>query len=422
VALQIPATESNTPQGIRLVDKFSSASSLWQVLRAFESGKAGKSDKVWNFTAKGFPSSQSGAGRLNHSFPTLNIMGRDYASFLDLQKTLAQLGFNDGSVLLRLNFRETDTALHDALSEIEQYFKSIEENIPAGAHANTNEQNQSLPAQQQPSELDDPKSPELVSDITESGSPNPTVGDDTSASNDTLANDSSTVEPAPVAAPIPGVTPRPITVFSPPSSTTPQAALEPHNESDYVPNIDLMKKHQASIVAETRNKRLLTDAELAEQEAAKNQKLALVQEISIKIVFPDQSSVLAPFTTEDTTETLYSHVRHLLARNHEPFSLSYNAEKGMKPLKEGKERLIADLKFTGRILVRVLWGEGASLDARKEPSLRSEVAQQARELGVQQTKSLDVKDESPAQVPENKEKGKRKEGGVPKWLKLPGKK
>ena len=61
-------------------------------------------------------------------------MGRDYATFTDLQKTLAQLGFNNGSVLLRLSFRTTDTPLEEAMELIEQYFKSVEENTSAGAY------------------------------------------------------------------------------------------------------------------------------------------------------------------------------------------------------------------------------------------------------------------------------------------------
>ena len=113
-----------------MTDKFASSTSLWQILRSFESANAGGLNSQKNFTGRGVPSmvsGNSGAGRLYYEEPVLRIMGREYSSLTDLQKSLGQLGFNGGSVLLHLNFRASEVPLEQAQEKIEDYFRSLEE-------------------------------------------------------------------------------------------------------------------------------------------------------------------------------------------------------------------------------------------------------------------------------------------------------
>ena len=119
-----------------MTDKFASSTSLWQILRSFESANAGGLNSQKNFTGRGVPSmvsGNSGAGRLYYEEPVLRIMGREYSSLTDLQKSLGLLGFNGGSVLLHLNFRASEVPLEQAQEEIEDYFRSLEE---SGSDAN----------------------------------------------------------------------------------------------------------------------------------------------------------------------------------------------------------------------------------------------------------------------------------------------
>ena len=130
VALQLPENEREGIPNGRLTDKFATSSSLWQIIRRFESATAGGLGTQKNFTGRGVPSmvsGTSGAGRLYHEAPVLRIMGREYSSLTDLQKSLGQLGFTGGSVLLHLAFRTSEAPLEQAQKEIGDYFKSLEE-------------------------------------------------------------------------------------------------------------------------------------------------------------------------------------------------------------------------------------------------------------------------------------------------------
>ena len=126
VALQLPESEAQGLPNARLTDKFPSSTTLWLILRKFETGVAGNVASKRNLTARGVPSTDAGAGRLYYERPVVQIMGRELTSFTDLQKTLAQLGCNNGSILLRLSFKPSDTPLEEAMAEIEGYFHSVD--------------------------------------------------------------------------------------------------------------------------------------------------------------------------------------------------------------------------------------------------------------------------------------------------------
>lgn len=170
VALQLPDSESGASN--RLTGKFPTTTTLWLLLRHFESLST-DSEPSRNFTARAIPQVEnggSGLGRLFYETPVIQVLGRELSSFTDLQKSLAQLGFNSGSILFRLSFRKTESPLEEALAEMDNYFKSAEAEEVEGTHSasaaksasapsalksssTSNVQRQSLPEASAPSQI-----------------------------------------------------------------------------------------------------------------------------------------------------------------------------------------------------------------------------------------------------------------------------
>ncbi|KAI9800561.1 MAG: hypothetical protein M1833_003219 [Piccolia ochrophora] len=435
VALQLPESEpSNTPNR-RLVDKFPSTTSLWLILRKFESGVAGGAGSNFNFTARGVPqvnNGGSGAGRLYYETPVLQLMGRELSSFTELQKTLGQLGYNSGSTLIRLGFRTTPTPLDEAMVEIGQYFKEIDSHEDAGAHAGSAADTGSRPAAEHPAlpedvtDMKDPPEPEISErqrvESSIEGTTNP------QAVGETLPDE----EEVPDEETIVGPDQRPISVYAPPSNTTPQAATQSFDESDYIPTIEHAKKHQSRLSTSAQNVRLPSEAEIREQEAAAKQKLADIQSVELKIRYPDQSQVVSKFGAMDTTTSLYTFVRSMLVAADQPFWLSYASPKGpiVIPRDDGgneAKKLISGLGFLGRMLITFVWDESASAEARLGPVLKEEFARVAKELRVEEAKRMKESEPNEPTTSQSNVKGNARGGdggkkGMPKWLKLPGKK
>lgn len=345
-------------------------------------------------------------------------MGRELSSFTDLQKTLGQLGFNNGSTLLRLSFRTSDTPFEEAQVEIDNYFKSLEGEKHAGAHANSVATSESKLDSSQPALSEDAENLNTPSESLESPEP-VEVGDGEEHKASSMSS-----PPSPPASTVTGPNQRPISVFAPPTTTVPHAARQNHNEADYEPTIDHAKLYQSRLSTMGRNKRLLTDAEIAAQQETQAQKLAGEKEVEIKVRFPDQTQVVSTFTNLDTAETLYDHVRSLLDRETEPFLLKFSAPGGQKDVpKHSKDRLIGKLGMTGRVLVTFVWEEGASGEARSSRILKAMFAEQAKEIEIKDAEGVDVKDEDGNASSSGKGKEKEKKKGGPKaWMPRLGKK
>ncbi|PLN83056.1 putative UBX domain protein [Aspergillus taichungensis] len=425
VALQLPESEVRGAPSGRILDKFPSTTTIWMVLRKFEAGVAG-STVTRNLTGRGIPvtGGGGGAGRLFYETPVVQALGRELSSFTDLQKTLAQLGFNSGNVLLRLSFRRTEEPLEEAMAKIQEFFKaSGEEDLSPNEGGSS--------AIQQPqlgSALDqtDTQPPDATSDTHTTPSEPP--GPSSFAAVESTESSSA-------------ATGRPVTVFSPPTNTTPQSAQTSYNESDYIPSVDHAQAHQRRLNASSRNQRLPTDAELAAQAAAEEERRAGVTEVDVKVRLPDQSQIVAKFGQSDTGKTLYDFVRSCLAAPlaAESFILTQFTTgppaKATKKLQSAlpdsdKSLLIKDLGLAGRVLINFSWHESASSTARqaKNDLLKPELRTQAQDLKVEQPPELmDTSADTPApqSASDRQEEGgkpARKPGSLPKWLKLPGKK
>jgi tether containing UBX domain for GLUT4 len=430
VALQLPEPEAQGVPNGRLLDKFPSTTTVWLVLRKFEAGVAGNGSSR-NLTARGTPAVDTvdtGAGRLYYQTPVVQAVGRELSSFTDLQKTLAQLGFNSGNVLFRLSFRTTQEPLEEAMAKISESFKAFEEpDAPSSAtDVKTNEPavppaqpaDESLqPATSQPPA---PERTELSAPTAESSQPPPS---------DPLV--------------IQSVSSRPVTVYKPPSRTTPHSALTSYRDADYIPSIEHAKSHQDRLNQASRNTRLPSDKEIAAKAAAEQEKLAAIKEVEVKIRFPEQSQVVSKFAQADTGAALYGFVRSCLNGTfaNEKFSLALF---GTGPLRgpghnqnipdSEQTLLIKDLGLRGRVLVNFTWDDQASLAARGSGTnlLKAELRSQAQDIQILEVSAV-AEEEEPGKSTlgrlgaavtgqDGNSRSSGRKGGVPKWLKLPGKK
>ncbi|CAI7653698.1 unnamed protein product [Penicillium pancosmium] len=426
VALQLPESEARGAPNGRILDKFPSTTTLWLVLRKFEAGVAG-SASVRNLTARGVPSASAGDGdsaRLFYESPVLQILDRELSSFTDLQKSLAQLGINSGNILMRLSFRRTEEPIEEAMVKIGEYFKASGDDTPAPT---PNQPPVPSAAEGQNEDTPEPAQPETSN---QSATP-------VSAGQDESPADAPPVQPTSAS-----TSGRSITVFSPPSADTPSSAQIPYNEADYIPSVEHAKAHQRQLNQSSRNQRLLTDAELAAKATAEEKRRSEIHEVDVKVRFPDQSQVVSKFGPEDTGKSLYGFVRSCLgpAYKGENFGLNVfvNATLGRpghsRAIPESDKRLIKDLGLAGRVLVNFTWADATSEIAqhRRTDLLRPELLDQARQMKIEQPSEIAEEPAADASSSKatassgsgeaTKSSGLRKNGGVPKWLKLPGKK
>ncbi|KAJ4336951.1 hypothetical protein N0V95_008463 [Ascochyta clinopodiicola] len=451
VALQLPKS--------RLTQKFANNTSLWEILRYFESGDGAN----YNFTQRAIPemSGASGSGRLCYEMPVITVMPghKEQSSFVGLQQTLSQLGFDSGSALLKLSFKNTGTPLEEAMSQISQYFKSDDPASTAapGAHAATSAQAGSVPdpAAAAPEAMttvagetvrnDEPEPMEVDTQPPAQPAPEPVVSEQNNASVDAIntspaaalaaATSTAASEPsqAPIAAPSQSIEPAPssdqprnVQIFSASSSATPQAARNAFNESDYQPTIEHAKIHQNQLSNRTRNQRLLSDKELEEQEKERQARAAATtnKPHSLRIRLPDGSLVQMNLTKADTATILYDFVTSFLEKKNEPFELKYTGPTGRLILiARDQKRLIQDLRFSTNELVTFQWAENASAEARaSRKTLAQEWQAKAQTLKVEEPVREEPKTQTKGQtVAEGKKKAMSSEDKESKLKNILGK-
>jgi tether containing UBX domain for GLUT4 len=432
VALQLPAS--------RLTQKFASNTSLWEIIRYFESAEGAN----YNFTQRGVPEMSdgtSGAGRLNYETPVITVMPghREQSGLVELQQTLSQLGFDSGSALLKLSFKNSGIPLEEAMMQISEYFKTEE---PAsagakGAHAGTSDQTTSAPILEQAapeaettvagetirSEEADPELMDVDIESTGHTTAEPevpaqgvtaeNVGDMSPEAS--LAVIASTDAPSEFPAPTTPVpqesgSSRNVQIFSAPTNSTPQAARNAFNESDYLPTVEHAKVHQAQLLNKTRNTRLLSDKELEEIEKARQERIAAAAAKggSLRIRMPDGALIQMSFTKEDTANALYDFAQDFLDRKTEPFELKYTGPTGrLLLIEKNNKRLIHDLRFSTNELITFQWAENASAEARASRStLAQEWQAKAQTLKVEEPVAAE-KEAAPAKG-QTVAEGKRK--------------
>jgi tether containing UBX domain for GLUT4 len=433
VALQLPDVYSSAVPNGRLIEKFPSDTTLWLILRKFESVP----EHNFNFTARGVSEVENGnvsESKIVYEMPVVQIMGRDISAFQDLQQTLAQVGFNSGTGLIKLKFSRTKTSLEEAQSKIDGHFKKLAEKEAAAMEKAAAEAKEA-----EARKAEDSTASQDVDTITDDTATSPQ--NDASVDNDaemTEASQESQPATLPPSEPIAqnpnsdtskeepvGPGQRPIIVFSPPSSDTPKAALQPTYEDDFEPSIVHAKLHQDRLKNSTLNRRLPSNAEEERLEKEKAAKLAAAKEVTVKIRFPDQATIVSPFKAEETGADLYYYVSNVIRSGDQPFKLVWNGKGVQTVPKDDKKKLIKDLKFEARMLINFVWEDGVSPMAKKAPILKPEFDQKAKEIPVTEARPPPPQ-ASGSNFGNTVEKAGQdvaaKVKGMPKWFKGLGKK
>jgi tether containing UBX domain for GLUT4 len=367
VAVQLPESESNR----RIVQKFSSATTLWKILRVIETA-----EKL-NLTERASPSTSEGAGRLYYEMPVLSVMNREMeGTFEELQKTLAQIGVTSGNVLLKLSHKSSGKPLEEAMKEISSFFKEdgdTETSQPAQKPAPVIESTQM--------EIDEPVSSTAQASSSEppaeSSTPNPAPAAQPSAStiDNTVSSPSKSTTESPQ-----------FTVYSPPSTSTPLAATIPFSPSDYVPTVEHAQTHQSRLQTSSRNTKLLSDAELAAKANAKASTLDSVSSVRVRVRFPDLSVLETELVKGKTAASeLYSLVQSNLRSQSETFLLRYvDASTGrtLTVPNDAKVDVVKKLGWRGGTLVTFAWDDGASPAVKKAPALNDEMLSVARKMEI----------------------------------------
>jgi tether containing UBX domain for GLUT4 len=453
VALQLPDVYSSAVPNGRLMDKFPSDTTLWLILRKFESVP----EHNFNFTARGASEVENGnvlEAKIYYEMPIVQIMGRDLSSFQDLQQTLAQVGFNSGTGLIKLKFTRTKTLLEEAQSKIDGHFKKLAEKeaaekeaaekeaaakekaaAEAEAKAATEAEGKSADTQKAENQTSFQEAEAVTDDVANAAPNDATVTDDVEMTEASQESQPATLPPsesieqnpnsdASKEGPV-GPGQRPISVFAPPTSDTPKAALQPTYEDDFEPSIVHAKLHQDRLKNSTQNKKLLSNAEEERAEKEKAAKLAAAKEVTVKIRFPDQATIVSPFKAEETGADLYQYVSNVIRSGDQPFKLVWNGKGVQTVPKDGKKKLIKDLKFEARMLVNFVWEDGVSPEAKKVPILKPEFDERAKEIPIPEARSPPP-ESSGSNIASTMEKAGQdvaaKVKGMPKWFKGLGKK
>lgn len=423
VALQFSGRDAAQIPNGRLTAKFSSETTLWKVLRQFESGDPSGGHNL-NITARGTAQTdggaQTGSGQLYYESPVLNIMGRELSTLEELQKTLSQCGINSGSVLIRVSFIATTKTLYEAMEDISRYMKEVDpESTDAATPA------AAAPVQDAPAAEPSTDSAMDTADSNPSTTPpEPPFITAAQPAPEAAQADAHTITAAEDDPSLPRDPLAPVSVFQAPSGNVLAAALIDVPDTVYEPTIAHAQLHQARLLASSHNKRLKSDAELAADAAAEAARLAAVTSLNIKVRFPDGTSAQWTLPPDATGATLYAAVRGVMGSPGEKFRLLLPGGKGVvADAAEGrKNQLVKGYGLRGAVLVSLNWDDGASEEARRAPFLNGAVASRAQQVVVptvpdEEPEELDSK---PAKVERSSGGGSGDSGGkkLPKWLKL----
>ncbi len=456
VALQLPPPESDSfpPHG-RLTEKLPSDVTVWKLLRHFESGRPSEG-KTLNITGRGVPRAGNGDGRgaggsgqLYYETPVLQVGNRQLSTFADFQKTLSQLGYNSGRVLIRLSFQQTDKTFVDAITDVDRYFQG--EKQQQKQEQDIQQSTGTEPEATPPSDptasgtTDDQNAPQTTTSVAEATTPAPsqpdlTVPDTTTTATSAAqgpAGDAMDIDDdgagggeaaaTKEAAVAPPEASDAVRIFAAPTSATPQAVRragaggqgDDEDDDAFVPGIEHARAHQRLLKAAGQNRRLPSDREIADREAAERRRLAETASVRIRVRLPDNSLLERDFGQADTGAALYAAVRGVMADPAAgPFRLTLppllggggglghghghgtggntttnttanttantNTNTIIDSADRGEEdALIRGYRLRGQVIVTFVWDDAAPAHVRRRvPFLRRDAAARAREVVV----------------------------------------
>ncbi|KAK6334757.1 hypothetical protein TWF718_010205 [Orbilia javanica] len=404
----------------RMIEKFPSSATLWELLKKFEANSGGKLLLTERAVTDG---TQKGAGRLYYEMPTIQIINRELTSLDDLKKSLASFGFTSGTALLKIKFTQTTIPFEEAIVQFaEMNAKPDEAEGSTSASASTSAATPAEPSAPEP--MSEDITPESSTPATSTPAldpetyPIPTFPDQISPPEPSGAP----VEPVHRENTDVGPGDREISIFNPGNSAVPSAAAVKVDEKEYDMSVNQARQYQAQLKAATINKRLLTEAQkqkIADEEKAR--RLA-IDKVDIRVRFPEGSIIQSVFTQTDTTDDLYAFVKGIMRNPGSDFHLALPGPK-QDPIPENDKRIIVDLGITHATLLNFYWKESVSASIKKQDPLSAEYREKARRLEApKEPDSVMVNEDVPSQA----RKGSSSGGGgsssggskVPKWLKF----
>ncbi|EPS43152.1 hypothetical protein H072_2907 [Dactylellina haptotyla CBS 200.50] len=418
VALQF--VDNSVP---RMIEKFPSSATLWEILKKFEETSGGKIPLTERAVPDG---TKQGAGRLFYEMPTIQIINKELASLDDLKKSLASLGFTSGTALLKIRFTKTEIPLEDAIVFFaDLHIKPDTAEASSSASASTSKETPSEDASMSDltSEGITPETatPASSTPLNTETYPIPTFPDQIDPPEETSH---AQVEPVHRENTDIGPNNREISIFNPGTSTKPSAAAVSVDEKEYDMSINQARQYQAQLKAATINKRLLTEAQkqkLADEEKAR--RLA-VDKVDVRIRFPEGSVIQSVFAQGDTSEDLYTFVKGVMKNPGSGFHLALPGPK-QEPISADNKKIILDLGITHATLLNFYWNDSVNASIKKQDPLSAEYREKARKMEVPKEPDAVLVDEEV--LANQAKKGSGSGGGsssggvgakVPKWLKF----
>ncbi|KAL0633534.1 hypothetical protein Q9L58_007566 [Maublancomyces gigas] len=391
-----------------LSDTFVSSDTIWEILRRFETKTKGL-----NITEKYASSATQGSGRLLYQMPAVRVVNKELVTFIELQQSLIGLGVREGRLLVVLRFKSTDIPYEEALEEIAKFSPKKQEEallVPeeeaSGSGSGSSTAAAAVVGEKLPDDNEDTDiamegvPPSLATEETEPGSSN--LGEGSSSQEAEVGEDGQNDSKATVDPEKPTVS-----VYRPSESSTPAAAQIDVPETAYDIGISEAKIIQQHLKKAAIGRRLPSDKEIEEKEAAAIAVVEKVQTLVIKVRFPDSYTSEQTFQAKHTAQDLYDTIRTTMRHPFEPFYLMIPPK---EIIPEGRQRLTIDLRIRSGASVHLIWGPDASKKARSEPALNDEYIKTSKSLPeLKQPDMMDVDEGSS----EGSGKGKGKGKGVP---------
>lgn len=259
---------------VELTDKFVSSDTIWGILRRFE-----KKNKL-NFTERYASSATQGAGRLLYEMPAVRVVNRELVSFMELQQSLISLGVRDGKLLVVLRWKSTTIPYEEALEEVAKISPKEQEDLMVFEEASG-----SGPAAVE-------EKPVEGTDVVMDDTPAAPVAVETEAVLDNAGEGSSVLEAeaggdgqSGLAAEVDPDKPI-VSVYKPSESATPAAAQIDVPENAYDIGINEAKIIQHHLKKAAIGRRLPSDKEIEEKEAAAIAAVEKVQTVGCFIPIP----------------------------------------------------------------------------------------------------------------------------------------
>ena len=390
--LVLNSTAASTPVTVvlRTVDPvqqlqatFPQTATLWQVLGKFEEGeKGGPSEGKVNITRRGWKRKEGGVG---YVMPAVRVAGKEYSGWEELGSGLGELGV-EGRVLVVLRFLEVDVDYAEGVEKARGFVEKDGElemapvKEPEAKEEGTRED---TPMEEAPAAAEPAAAP--TSEPT-TPQPAPTTETEQQANPPAIAD---------------------ITVFTPPTSTTPSAALIQPDPSTYDPTITSLQSLKASYHTASLPQRLPSDAELAAAAAARDSTLRSIPTLKIRIRFPDGFLSQQSLPGTSTAQELYALIRQTLRHPEAEFQL-------LIPPKEvvrcDKKRLTVDLRIREGAMMVLVWAGSVGEEVRRESALREDLVRQGKEMPKVKDVEVEERDEG-VQVTAPVEGEKRGGGG-----------